>query len=107
MTLPFGVPLPCPTFPCGALESGYVVFEFLARHLRVKLRSGDIGIPQNLAHAFYRHTVFNAKTANEWRLKWNEIGFSIPHFFATALMRLFTVSSEPMLNSRLSVLNGL
>lgn len=57
MTLPFGVSLPCPTFPCGALESGYVVFEFLACHLRVKLRGGDIGIPQNLAHAFYRHTV--------------------------------------------------
>ena len=63
MTLPFGVPLPCPTFPCGALESGYVVFEFLACHLRVKLRGGDIGIPQNLAHAFYRHTVIQCQNS--------------------------------------------
>ena len=38
--------------------------------------------------------------------QWNETGFSIPHFFATALMRLFTMSSEPMLKSRLSLLNG-
>ena len=44
-----------------ALESGYVVFKFLVRHLRVNLRCGDIGMPQNLAHAFYRHTVIESQ----------------------------------------------
>ena len=40
-----------------ALESGYVIFEFLVRHLRINLRGGNICMPQNLAHALYRHTV--------------------------------------------------
>ena len=31
--------------------------------------------------------------------EWNEIGFSMPHLLAIFLMRLFTMSSEPILNS--------
>jgi len=40
-----------------ALESGYVVFKFRVRHLRVNLCGCDIRMPQNLAHTLYRHTV--------------------------------------------------
>ena len=46
-----------------ALESGYVVFEFLVRHFRVNLRRGDIRMPQNLAYALYRHTVVQCQNS--------------------------------------------
>ena len=44
-----------------ALESGYVVFKFRVRHLRVNLRRGDICVSENFAHALYRHTVIESQ----------------------------------------------
>ena len=38
--------------------------------------------------------------------QWNETVFSMPHLLAIFLIRLFTMSSEPILNNRLSVLNA-
>ena len=46
-----------------ALESGYVIFKFLVCHLRVNLRGCDIRMPQNLAYAFYWHTVVQCQNS--------------------------------------------
>lgn len=46
-----------------ALKGGYVVFKFSIGHFRVNLRGGYIRMPQNLAHALYRHTVIQCQNS--------------------------------------------
>lgn len=44
-------------------KGGNVIVKFCVRHFRINLCGGYLRMPQNLAHAFYRHTVIQCQNS--------------------------------------------